>query len=101
MLGTDLPAWRKLQGFTQETLMIALGVKSRQTIITWEKSTEQLPKMVQLALLAIEHIPEARFSYGQRFEDAQAVRKFVWAEREYPGRKEPTPLEEHGSQESR
>jgi transcriptional regulator with XRE-family HTH domain len=93
MLGTDLPAWRKRQGFTQETLMIALGVKSRQTIITWEKSTEELPKMVQLALLAIEHIPEARFSYGQRFEDAQAVRKFVWAERDYPGKANSSPAE--------
>jgi transcriptional regulator with XRE-family HTH domain len=93
MLGTELPAWRKRQGFTQETLMITLGVKSRQTIITWEKSTEELPKMVQLALLAIEHIPEARFSYGQRFEDAQSVRKFVWAEREYPGKTSPSPAE--------
>jgi transcriptional regulator with XRE-family HTH domain len=93
MLGTDLPAWRKRHGFTQETLMIALGVKSRQTIITWEKSTEQLPKMVLLALLAVEHVPGARFSYGQRFEDAQSVRKFVWAEREYPGKANSSPAE--------
>ena len=49
--------------------------------------------MVQLALLAIEYIPEARFSYGQRFEDAQAVRKFVWAEREYPGKANSSPAE--------
>jgi transcriptional regulator with XRE-family HTH domain len=94
MLGTDLPGWRKRQGFTQEALIIALGIKSRQTIITWEKSTEPLPKMVLLALLAIEHIPEARFSYGQRFEDAQAVRKFVWAEREYPGKTNSSPAEQ-------
>jgi DNA-binding XRE family transcriptional regulator len=38
MLGTDLPAWRKRNRFTQDTLREALGVKSRQTIITWEKS---------------------------------------------------------------
>jgi DNA-binding XRE family transcriptional regulator len=93
MRGTDLPAWRKRQGYTQETLMIALGVKSRQTIITWEKSTKPLPKMVLLALLALEQIPEARFSYGDRFEDPQAVRKFVWAEREYPGKTSSSPAE--------
>ena len=94
MLGTDLPVWRKRHGFTQEALMIALGVKSRQTIITWEKSTAQLPKLVWLALLALEHVPEAGRSYGQRFEDAQAVRRFVWAEREYPGKTSRLPVEQ-------
>jgi transcriptional regulator with XRE-family HTH domain len=101
MLGTELPEWRKRNRFTQDTLRIALGVKSRQTIITWEKSQEPLSKLVRLALLALERIPEARLADGYRFPNAQAVHKHVWAEREYPGRKEPTPLEECGSQESR
>ena len=60
MLGTELPDWRKRNGFTQDTLRIALGVKSRQTIITWEKSTEPLPRLVELALLALENFPEQR-----------------------------------------
>jgi DNA-binding XRE family transcriptional regulator len=60
MLGTELPEWRKRNGFTQDTLRIALGVKSRQTIITWEKSTEPLPRLVELALLALENFPEQR-----------------------------------------
>ncbi|UGY17986.1 hypothetical protein HAP48_0011445 [Bradyrhizobium septentrionale] len=60
MRGTELPEWRKRNGFTQETLRIALGVKSRQTIITWEKQTDPLPRLVKLALLALENFPEER-----------------------------------------
>jgi DNA-binding XRE family transcriptional regulator len=60
MLGTELAEWRKRNGFTQDTLRMALGVKSRQTIVTWEKSTDPLPRLVQLALLALESFPEER-----------------------------------------
>jgi DNA-binding XRE family transcriptional regulator len=60
MTGTELPEWRQRNRFTQDTLRIALGVKSRQTIITWEKSTERLPRIVELALLALERFPEER-----------------------------------------
>lgn len=60
MLGTDLPQWRAHNRFTQDTLRIALGIRSRQTIITWEKSAEPLPRLVQLALLALENLPEER-----------------------------------------
>jgi DNA-binding XRE family transcriptional regulator len=60
MLGTELPEWRKRNGFTQDTLRMALGVKSRQTIITWEKSADPLPRLVQLALFALENFPEER-----------------------------------------
>jgi DNA-binding XRE family transcriptional regulator len=60
MLGTELPEWRHRNRFTQDTLRMALGVKSRQTIITWEKSTEPLPRLVELALLALERFPDER-----------------------------------------
>jgi DNA-binding XRE family transcriptional regulator len=60
MRGIELPEWRKRNGFTQDTLRIALGVKSRQTIITWEKATAPLPRLVELALLALENFPEHR-----------------------------------------
>jgi len=60
MLGIELPQWRARNRFTQDTLRIALGIRSRQTIITWEKSTEPLPRLVQLALLALENFPEER-----------------------------------------
>lgn len=60
MLGIELPDWRRRNRFTQDALRMALGVKSRQTIISWEKSPVQLPRLVELALMAIEHIPEAR-----------------------------------------
>jgi DNA-binding XRE family transcriptional regulator len=60
MRGIELQQWRKANGFTQDTLRIALGVKSRQTIITWEKSTDPLPRLVELALLALESFPDQR-----------------------------------------
>lgn len=60
MLGIELPEWRGRNCFTQDTLRIALGIRSRQTIISWEKSTEPLPRLVQLALLALEKFPEER-----------------------------------------
>jgi DNA-binding XRE family transcriptional regulator len=60
MLGTELPEWRKRNSFTQDTLRIALGVRSRQTIITWEKSTAPLPRLIELALFALESFPEQR-----------------------------------------
>jgi DNA-binding XRE family transcriptional regulator len=104
MLGTDLPHWRKRNRFTQDTLREALGVKSRQTIITWEKSVDPLPRTTELALLALEHLPEmCRTIDGRRYTAAElpSVRGNVWVEREYPGRKEPIPLEESDFQASR
>jgi DNA-binding XRE family transcriptional regulator len=60
MLGTELPKWRKRNSFTQDTVRIALGIRSRQTIITWEKSTQPLPRLVELALFALENYPHQR-----------------------------------------
>jgi hypothetical protein len=71
MLGTELPGWRKRNRFTQNTLRMALGLGSRQTIITWEKSNEKLPRMVELALLALEHLPDQRGSDGYAFSAAE------------------------------
>jgi DNA-binding XRE family transcriptional regulator len=64
MLGIELPAWRKRNRLTQDALRLTLGVKSRQTIISWEKSTERLSRLVELALMALEQIPEARSVSG-------------------------------------
>lgn len=80
MLGTELPHWRKCNRFTQDTLREALGVKSRQTIITWEKSEAPLPRTIELALLALEYLPEkCRKIDGHRFTAAElpAVRENV------------------------
>ena len=56
--GSDLKEWRRRNGYTQDMLRLALGLRSRQTIITWENSDEPLSKMIQLALLALEFLPE-------------------------------------------
>jgi transcriptional regulator with XRE-family HTH domain len=68
VIGTELPEWRKRNRFTQDSLRMALGLGSRQTIISWEQSTEPLSRMVQLAtLLALEHLPEHRGVDGDRY----------------------------------
>jgi DNA-binding XRE family transcriptional regulator len=56
--GTELKEWRKRNGYTQEMLRLALGIRSRQTIITWESSEQPISKAVELALLALEFLPE-------------------------------------------
>ncbi|MCK1597959.1 hypothetical protein [Bradyrhizobium sp. 164] len=75
--GADLRAWRKKYDMTQDMLRLALEVGSRQTIITWEKSTTRLPRWVQLALIGLEHADGHQFMTGYRFSasEARAIRK--------------------------
>jgi hypothetical protein len=71
--GADLKAWRKKHGFTQEMLRLALQVGSRQTIISWEKSTQRLPRYVYLALIGLEHLDHGHgFMTGYRFSASEA-----------------------------
>ncbi len=78
--GIDLKDWRKRHGYTQEALMRELEVNSRQTMSTWEKSPDELPRIVQLALRALEEIPEARYVDGKRTETAEKRRwKKQWS----------------------
>jgi transcriptional regulator with XRE-family HTH domain len=71
--GADLKAWRKQHGFTQEMLRLALQVGSRQTIISWEQSTQRLPRYVHLALIGLEHLDHGHgFMTGYRFSASEA-----------------------------
>ncbi|WP_035643620.1 hypothetical protein [Bradyrhizobium sp. ORS 375] len=70
--GADLRAWRKRFGMTQDMLRIALQVGSRQTIISWEKSTKLLPRYVHLALIGLEHADGHQFMTGYRFSASEA-----------------------------
>ena len=65
MIGQDLRRWRDKHGFTQDTLRIELGIASRQTISSREASSEELPRLWQLALIALER-PENRTIFGKR-----------------------------------
>ena len=71
MRGIDLKDWRKRNRYSQEMLKSELGLGSRQTIISWEKSFEELPRLTQLALRALEEIPEARLIDGKRVSAAE------------------------------
>lgn len=58
LTGGELKEWRRRNGYTQEMLRMALGLKSRQTVIAWEGSNEPISKTVELALLALEFLQE-------------------------------------------
>ena len=68
MKGNELSAWRKRNRyFRQEDLMRELGIKSRGTISAWENSDDDLPRTIELALLALEQLPLARKIEGKRY----------------------------------
>jgi DNA-binding XRE family transcriptional regulator len=70
MIGAELKAWRKRQGMTQEMLRIELDV-SRQTIVMWEASEKPLPRLTELALVALENVPDCQTTTGHRYTAAE------------------------------
>lgn len=70
MIGSELKAWRKRHGYTQDSFAEELDC-SRQTVISWEKSSEQLPRMVWLSLVALEGFPKERKVDGRRLSAAE------------------------------
>jgi DNA-binding XRE family transcriptional regulator len=58
IVGCELREWRRRNRYTQEMLRMALNIGSRQTIVSWEQSEQPLSVLVELALLALEHLPE-------------------------------------------
>lgn len=64
MRGSEFVAIRKRLGFSQKRLMDELGIKSRQTISSWEKADREVPRIAELALIALEHVPACRLMVG-------------------------------------
>ena len=75
MRGADLREWRRRYGYNQEHLMRELGIRSRQTISTWENSSNKLPRMLELALIALENVPESRTVLGKRVSVAERKKR--------------------------
>jgi DNA-binding XRE family transcriptional regulator len=65
MLGTELRTWRKRNRMTQDALRMELEV-SRQTIVAWEQSDKPLPRLTELALIALEQVPGCKVVDGYR-----------------------------------
>ncbi len=66
-VGRDIRAWRKRNKYqTQADLQVELGVKSRGTISAWENSDEPIPRTLELALKALERMPDLRMIHGMR-----------------------------------
>ncbi len=72
MTGEELVAWRLRNGYTQEALMKELGVKSRQTISSWEKPGRRVERTVELALNALERDPTLRMIAGKKASAREA-----------------------------
>jgi transcriptional regulator with XRE-family HTH domain len=59
MTGREWAAWRGRLGYSQQTIMRELDIRSRQTISNWENS-EEVPRLAVLALHALEHHPDCQ-----------------------------------------
>jgi transcriptional regulator with XRE-family HTH domain len=68
LTGRDLKAWRKANNYTHEQLLSLLSIKSRQTIINWEQTEKILPRILRLALMALECLPDKTYSNVGRRE---------------------------------
>ena len=66
MKGRDLREWRRRNGFSQEELKEELELGSRQTVSTWERPEREVPRLVQLALHALEFDPSCRLRAGKK-----------------------------------
>ena len=66
MNGSELTEWRQRNGYTQQNLMLELDIRARQTISSWEKETATVPRIVELALLALERFPESKRIEGKK-----------------------------------
>jgi len=64
-MGSDLTAWRERNGYTQKQLQLELGIKSRGTVSSWENSSKELSRVVELALVALERHPDLKKSGGK------------------------------------
>jgi transcriptional regulator with XRE-family HTH domain len=54
MNGQDMKHWRERHGYTQEELGLELNIRSRQTISSYENGIRKIPKLLVLALKALE-----------------------------------------------
>lgn len=66
MKGSELAEWRRRLGYSQLDLMRELAIRSRQTISAWERPDAEVPRLVALAVVALEHHPDCRISAGQK-----------------------------------
>jgi transcriptional regulator with XRE-family HTH domain len=78
MRGVELKEWRLTKGWRQSELMDELGVSSRQTIATWE-SSETVPRLVELAVIALDQVEACRHraGYEKTFTREQVANQWV------------------------
>jgi len=65
MTGSELARRRKQLGYNQDRFIRELGVGSRQTLSSWENA-DDIPRLVVLALYALERCPECQETVGNR-----------------------------------
>lgn len=74
MNGADLKSWRKANGYkSQAALQLELKLGSRTTLSSWENSEDELPRILILALMALERCPDLRLVTGERKSGASQI----------------------------
>lgn len=76
MTGEELKTWRKKNGWSQSKLKNELEVGSRQTIVNWE-SADQVPRLVELAVIAIDQVEACRRNSVTTQFDQEAIAKML------------------------
>lgn len=77
MTGAEMRAWRKRNDYaSQSMLQRELKLGSRATVSAWEAS-EEVPRIVELALHALERDPALRSEGGKRasLQERRAMRR--------------------------
>ncbi len=79
----DLRDWRKRNGFSQEELRQELGLGSRQTVSSWERPEKEVPRLVELALHALELDPTFRQREGKTFRQTEGKKATAKVKRDF------------------
>ena len=72
--GSDLKEWSKCNGYNnQAALQLELNLVSRGTVSAWENSKDELPRVIVLALQALERCPKLRKVSGELSNGVQHI----------------------------
>ena len=73
--GSDIPEWCNQNGYSKELLAVELGV-TRQTLFNWSQNFDGIPRVVALALCAIELEQELRQAkHGEKIRKKSKMRE--------------------------
>ncbi|MBM9593992.1 helix-turn-helix domain-containing protein [Roseitranquillus sediminis] len=75
MIGKEVREWRERNGYRQADLLKELGIGSRGTLSALENSEKEIPRQMELALIALEENPGLRIYHGRKDTSHRKTRK--------------------------